>query len=82
MDVQKWAADALHYSLLAGKRQDEADRTGDSVQMVRAIAARAMADRALRDGFEWVAQAGPGECPACTLRQPLGRREAGEEGER
>lgn len=80
MDVQKWALDALHYSLAAGRLQAEADQTGSGEKMIRAIAARAMADRALRDGFEWVAQAGPGECPACTLRQPLGG-ETGEEGE-
>lgn len=82
MDVQKWAADALHWSLRAGRLQAEAERDGDGAQMIRAIAARAMADRALKDGFAWVVQAEPGECPARTLRQPLGRREAGEEGER
>lgn len=80
MDVAEWAERATRYALLAGKLQAEADRTGSGEKMIRAIAARAMADRALRDGFEWVAQAGPGECPACTLRQPLGG-ETGEEGE-
>lgn len=82
MDVEKWAADALHWSLTAGRLQAEANATGSGEKMVRAIAARAMADRALKDGFAWVVQAEPEGCPACTLRQPLGRREAGEEGER
>lgn len=81
MDVQKWAADALHWSLRAGRLQAEADRDGDGAQMVRAIAARAMADRALRDGFEWVASAGSQgeEAPADALRWPSG--DTSEEGE-
>lgn len=82
MDVEEWAERATRYALLAGKLQAEANATGSGEKMVRAIAARAMADRALKDGFAWVVQVGPSKFPTCTLRQPLGRREAGEEGER
>ena len=81
MDVAEWAERATRYALLAGKLQAEADRTGSGEKMIRAIAARSMANRALRDGFEWVASAGDAgeEAPADALRWPLGG--ASEEGE-
>ena len=74
MDVQKWAADALHWSLTAGRLQAEANATGSGEKMIRAITARAMANGALAEGFAWVGTSagclGGNETPADALRRP------------
>lgn len=83
MDVQKWAADALRYALAAGKLQAEADRTGSSEKMIRALCARSMANGALAEGFAWIDTSagclGGGEAPADALRRPLGGTGKGDE---
>lgn len=73
MDVQKWAADALHWSLTAARLQAEANATGSGEKMIRAITARAMANGALAEGFAWVGTSAGSqgeEAPADALRRP------------
>lgn len=82
MDVEKWAADALHWSLTAGRLQAEANATGSGEKTIRAITARAMANGALAEGFAWVGTSAGclgEEAPADALRRPGDEAREGDE---